>query len=81
MSQAKPVAVVIDDEPQIRRFLSLALEAQGYTIYVARLRHKIEREPSQPRRLINEAGVGYRFASSARVRYAETRIGRAPAYR
>jgi len=40
----------------------------GYTtqhhylrVYMAQLRHKIEREPSRPRWLLTEPGVGYRF--------------------
>ena len=31
-------------------------------IYMAQLRHKLERDPSQPRLLLTEAGVGYRLA-------------------
>lgn len=31
-------------------------------IYMAQLRHKLERDPTQPRLLLTEAGVGYRFA-------------------
>jgi two-component system KDP operon response regulator KdpE len=31
-------------------------------IYMAQLRHKLERGPAQPRLLLTEAGVGYRFA-------------------
>jgi len=41
----------------------------GYTtqhhylrVYMAQLRHKLEREPSRPRWLITEPGVGYRLS-------------------
>ena len=30
-------------------------------IYVAQLRHKIERDPTQPRYILTEPGVGYRL--------------------
>jgi two-component system KDP operon response regulator KdpE len=30
-------------------------------VYVGRLRHKIEADPAQPRHLLTETGVGYRF--------------------
>jgi two-component system KDP operon response regulator KdpE len=40
--------------------------AQPHTlrVYMAQLRHKIEPEPSRPRFLITEAGVGYRLRDS-----------------
>ncbi|MDE2236012.1 MAG: response regulator [Gammaproteobacteria bacterium] len=31
-------------------------------IYMAQLRHKLEKNPAQPRYLVTETGVGYRFA-------------------
>ena len=31
-------------------------------IYMAQLRHKLEKDPAQPRYLLTETGVGYRFA-------------------
>ena len=34
-SSSQPVALVIDDEIQIRRFLKLALEAEGYRVFEA----------------------------------------------
>jgi len=34
-SASQPVALVIDDEVQIRRFLNLALEAEGYRVFEA----------------------------------------------
>ena len=35
MSHATPVAVVIEDEPQIRRFVRSALEAEGWQVFEA----------------------------------------------
>jgi two-component system KDP operon response regulator KdpE len=36
--------------------------AQGnLRLYVAQLRRKLEHEPSRPRHLVNEPGMGYRF--------------------
>ena len=35
MSQTTPVAVVIEDEPQIRRFVRAALEAEGWQVFEA----------------------------------------------
>ncbi len=35
MSSSTPVAVVIEDEPQIRRFVRLALEAEGWQVHEA----------------------------------------------
>ena len=38
----------------------------GYLrLYVAQLRKKLEAEPSAPRHLLTEAGMGYRFSSAA----------------
>ncbi len=31
-------------------------------VYMAQLRHKIEKDPARPRLLLTEAGIGYRFA-------------------
>jgi two-component system KDP operon response regulator KdpE len=38
-------------------------EEQGnyLRVYMAQLRRKLEREPSRPRHLVTEPGVGYRF--------------------
>jgi two-component system, OmpR family, KDP operon response regulator KdpE len=33
-------------------------------IYMAQLRHKLEQDPAQPRYLLTETGVGYRFADT-----------------
>lgn len=33
-------------------------------VYMANLRHKLEEEPARPRRLMTEAGVGYRFRTT-----------------
>jgi two-component system KDP operon response regulator KdpE len=38
-----------------------ATETNYLRVYMKKLRHKIEREPANPRYLINEIGVGYRF--------------------
>ena len=35
MSHPAPVAVVIEDEPQIRRFVRAALEAEGWQVFEA----------------------------------------------
>jgi two-component system KDP operon response regulator KdpE len=35
VSQPTPVAVVIEDEPQIRRFVRAALEAEGWQVFEA----------------------------------------------
>ncbi|MCX6339004.1 MAG: response regulator [Candidatus Aureabacteria bacterium] len=35
-AKGKPVALVIDDETQIRRLLRIALEAEGYAVYEAK---------------------------------------------
>ncbi len=37
--------------------------AQYLRVFVSRLRQKIERDPTQPRLLLTEAGVGYRLAA------------------
>jgi two-component system KDP operon response regulator KdpE len=38
----------------------------GYLrLYVAQLRKKLEAEPSAPRHILTEAGMGYRFSSAA----------------
>ena len=34
-------------------------------VHMARLRHKLEKEPARPRHLITEAGVGYRFRTES----------------
>lgn len=31
-------------------------------VHTAKLRKKVEREPSMPQHLLTEAGIGYRFA-------------------
>lgn len=47
MSSATPVAVVIEDEPQIRRFVRAALEAEGWQVF----------EADSARRGLSEAGT------------------------
>jgi two-component system, OmpR family, KDP operon response regulator KdpE len=36
-------------------------ETSYLRVYIAQLRHKLERDPAHPRHLITEAGMGYRF--------------------
>ena len=38
-------------------------ETNYLRVYVAQLRRKLERDPSQPRHLLTEPGVGYRFVA------------------
>ena len=45
--------LVIEDEPMIRRFVCRALKAEGF--------RTIEADPSLPRHLVTETGIGYRF--------------------
>ncbi len=42
---------------------SYATETNYLRVYIAQLRRKLEREPSHPRHLITEPGMGYRFES------------------
>jgi two-component system KDP operon response regulator KdpE len=41
-----------------------ATETHYLRVYMNQLRNKIEADPSQPRHLITEAGVGYRLLES-----------------
>jgi two-component system, OmpR family, KDP operon response regulator KdpE len=36
-------------------------ETQYLRVYMTQLRHKLEADPTRPKFLINEPGVGYRF--------------------
>jgi two-component system KDP operon response regulator KdpE len=36
-------------------------ETSYMRVYLAQLRRKLESEPSRPRHLVTEAGMGYRF--------------------
>jgi two-component system KDP operon response regulator KdpE len=38
-------------------------EAEYLRVYINRLRHKLESDPANPRHLLTEPGVGYRFAA------------------
>lgn len=38
-------------------------ESQYLRLYMAKLRHKLEKDPAEPRYLITEPGVGYRLAA------------------
>jgi two-component system KDP operon response regulator KdpE len=40
-----------------------ATESHYLRVFMRQLRHKIEREPAQPRYLLTEPGVGYLLAS------------------
>ncbi|HVA24945.1 MAG TPA: response regulator transcription factor [Chloroflexota bacterium] len=40
-------------------------ETEYLRVYVGRLRRKLEEDPANPRYILTEPGVGYRFASSA----------------
>ena len=46
--------VIVEDDAQIRRFAKVR-------VYMGHLRKKIEIDPSRPRHLLTEAGIGYRF--------------------
>jgi two-component system KDP operon response regulator KdpE len=39
-------------------------EAEYLRVYMGRLRHKLEADPTNPRHFVTEAGVGYRFLAS-----------------
>lgn len=39
------------------------VEAEYLRVYINRLRHKLERDPANPRYLLTEPGVGYRFVA------------------
>ena len=44
MSESLPVAVLIEDDPQIRRFVRTSLEAEGWHVFEATtMRHEEER--------------------------------------
>jgi two-component system KDP operon response regulator KdpE len=38
-------------------------EAEYLRVYINRLRHKLEVDPANPRYLLTEQGVGYRFST------------------
>ena len=40
---------------------SAVAETQYLRVYMAQLRHKIEKDPTRPEMLLTETGVGYRF--------------------
>ena len=41
-------------------------EAEYLRVYINRLRHKLETDPANPRYLLTEPGVGYRFVAPPR---------------
>jgi len=42
-------------------YLLVALQHHYLRVYMAQLRHKIEKDPARPRHLFTEPGVGYRL--------------------
>ena len=40
MAEPLPVAILIEDEPQIRRFVRTALEAEGWSVHEAETRRQ-----------------------------------------
>lgn len=42
-------------------YLLVALQHHYLRVYMAQLRHKIEKDPARPRHLVTEPGVGYRL--------------------
>ncbi len=59
MSDPVPTIVVVEDEPSIRRFVKLALEAQGYRVYEAESvqRGLIEAGTRQPDLVLLDLGL------------------------
>lgn len=57
--------LVVDHEQQIRRALSVNLKARGYDVDLARIRRKLEADPSAPEHFVTEPGVGYRFVAGS----------------
>ena len=65
---AKHPGRVLSHEHLLRTAWGPAQEGQTEYLRVAvrSLRQKLEREPSQPRLIVNEPGVGYRFVAGQR---------------
>jgi two-component system KDP operon response regulator KdpE len=42
-----------------------AQQMQYLRVYMTQLRHKLEKDPAQPRHLVTETGVGYRLKVEA----------------
>ena len=67
------LAVLIRNGGKVMTYRQLLREVWGgahsednhyVRIYMAQLRHKLEKDPAQPRYLLTEAGVGYRLAEA-----------------
>ena len=58
MGETVQRALVVEDDVEMRRFVRMSLDAEGFE---AQLRKKVEGDPSQPRYLLAEVGVGCRF--------------------
>jgi two-component system, OmpR family, KDP operon response regulator KdpE len=43
-------------------------DLQYLRVFIGQLRHKIEIDPAQPRRLLTQPGIGYRFLADAKTR-------------
>ena len=48
---------------EVRAFLAQAV--QDLRVFIGHLRHKLEADPSAPRHLTTESGVGYRFVAES----------------
>jgi len=59
MSQSQPVAILVEDEPQIRRFVRVALEDEGWQIYEADTLHRglIDTGTRKPNLIILDLGL------------------------
>ena len=59
MSESLPVAVVIEDDPQIRRFVRTSLEAEGWQVFEATTMHAglIEAGTRKPELVILDLGL------------------------
>ena len=76
MSEAKPLALVVDDEVQIRRFLRAGLELDGFAVEEAESGTEALRCATlQPPDLVADAPAGLHPTRSARVMAAGTSVG------
>lgn len=59
MAQPQPVAVIVEDEPQIRRFVRAALEAEGWQVHEAEglRRGRVEAGTRKPDLLVVDLGL------------------------
>jgi two-component system KDP operon response regulator KdpE len=72
-TEYKLLAAFIRRPGEVLTFAQLLVEVWGEAyqtehhyprIYVSHLRRKIEPDPQQPRYIVNEYGIGYRFVSA-----------------